>query len=200
VSGPASARVLEFQPVEKPWGPDFLKFDFGLASTGDGALHANLRADHTRTWINQRGGRWQNALQLGRQAVASSTFYQPLDTAHRYFVEPSVAFERYIEDLYLDTERAADDGFVPLEDVPALVEGAARARSARVAPHLGQVANSITAVRRIRHRPGFRTGRLGVRTRRMAEVRHGHRMIVGSLVPLILARKENPGDACPRGQ
>ena len=111
LSGPPNARVLEFQPVEKPWGPDFLKFDFGLASTGDGALLGNLRADHTRTWINKRGGRWHNALQVGRHALISSDFYQPLDTAQRVFVQPVVAFERYIEDLFLDTQRAADYNF-----------------------------------------------------------------------------------------
>ena len=144
LSGPASARVLEFQPVEKPWGPDFLRFDFGLASTGDGALHANLRADHTRTWINSRGGRWHNALQLGRQTVASSTFYQPLDTAQRYFVEPSVAFERYIEDLYLDTERVADYNFQ---------EG------------YGQLDAGINLSTRAQARVGVRTGRVEAKLR-----------------------------------
>jgi NTE family protein len=144
LSGPASARVLEFQAVEKPWGPDFLRFDFGLASTGDGALHANLRADHTRTWINSRGGRWHNTLQLGRQAVASSTFYQPLDTAHRYFVEPMVAFERYIEDLYLDTERAADYNFQ---------EG------------YGQVDVGVNLSTRAQARVGVRTGRVEAKLR-----------------------------------
>jgi NTE family protein len=108
LSGPESARVLEFQPVEKPWGPDILQFDFGLSSTGDGALHGNLRADHTRTWLNSRGGRWHNTLQFGRQSLVSSDFYQPFDKAQRYFVQPKVAFERYIEDFYLGTDRIAD--------------------------------------------------------------------------------------------
>jgi NTE family protein len=111
LTGPASARVLEFQPVEKPWGPDILQFDFGLASTGDSELHANLRADHTRSWINSRGGRWHNGLQLGRRSFISSDFYQPLDTAQRFFVQPRAAFERYIEDLYLDGDRIADYTF-----------------------------------------------------------------------------------------
>jgi NTE family protein len=111
LSGPESARVLEFLPIEKPWGPDILQFDFGLASTGDSGLHAILRADHTRSWINARGGRWHNALQLGRQALISSDFYQPLDAEQRFFVQPTVAFERYLEDLYLDTDRLADYTF-----------------------------------------------------------------------------------------
>lgn len=144
LTGPASARILEFQPVEKPWGPDFLQFDFGLASTGDGALHANLRADHTRTWINSRGGRWQNALQLGRQGLVSSTFYQPLDTAQRFFVEPMVAFERYIEDFYADTERIADYNFQ---------EG------------YGQLDLGVNFSTRVQARVGVRTGRVEAKLR-----------------------------------
>jgi NTE family protein len=108
LSGPESARVLEFQLVEKPWGPDILQFDFGLASTGDSGLHAILRADHTRSWINARGGRWQNALQFGRRSLISSDFYQPLDMKQRFFVQPMVAFERYLEDVYEGDDRLAD--------------------------------------------------------------------------------------------
>jgi len=111
LSGPESARILEFQLVEKPWGPDILQFDFGLASTGDSGLHAILRADHSRSWVNARGGRWQNALQLGRQSLVSSDFYQPLDRAQKFFVQPMITFERYLEDVYLDSSRLADYTF-----------------------------------------------------------------------------------------
>src|SRR5262249_39052008 len=31
LTGPPDARVLEITPVEKAWGPDFLRFDLGLS-------------------------------------------------------------------------------------------------------------------------------------------------------------------------
>ncbi|HUO68749.1 MAG TPA: patatin-like phospholipase family protein, partial [Gammaproteobacteria bacterium] len=70
VTGPPEARVLEITPIEKEWGPNFLRFDLGLAAYEGGDMFAILRADHDRTWINSLGGRWHNALQFGRQAVA----------------------------------------------------------------------------------------------------------------------------------
>ncbi len=79
VTGPPEARVLEITPVEKGWGPNFLRFDFGLAANEGGDMFALLRLDHDRTWVNSLGGHWHNALQFGRQAVARTDFYQPLD-------------------------------------------------------------------------------------------------------------------------
>ena len=42
-TGPLDQRVLEIAPVEKPWGPDFFRFDAGLASYEGGDLFAILR-------------------------------------------------------------------------------------------------------------------------------------------------------------
>lgn len=57
-------QVVEFDVAEKRWGPDFFRFDFGLAAQSSAGLQAILRAEHYRTWINDRGGRWQNVLQI----------------------------------------------------------------------------------------------------------------------------------------
>jgi NTE family protein len=111
LTGPASARVLEFRPVEKPWGPDFVQFDIGLASTGGNQIFAILRADHKRTWMNSRGGRWHNAVQLGRQTLVTTDFYQPLDTSQKFFLQPMLAYEQDIEDLYLNGDRLVDYTF-----------------------------------------------------------------------------------------
>ena len=49
------------QPVEKEWGPNFLRFDLGLAANEGGDMFAILRVDHDRTWVNSLGGHWHNA-------------------------------------------------------------------------------------------------------------------------------------------
>ena len=107
LTGPLDQRVLEIAPVEKPWGPDFFRFDAGLASYEGGDLFAILRLDHDRTWINSRGGRWHNALQIGRQAFLTTDFYQPLDVSQRFFVQPIAMVREDIEDIYLDGDRVA---------------------------------------------------------------------------------------------
>jgi NTE family protein len=107
LTGPAGARVLEISPDEKDWGPNFFRFDIGMAAYEGGDMFAILRLDHDRTWMNSRGGQWHNALQLGRQSVVTSDFYQPLDVRQRFFVQPIVSSQEKIEDLYLDGERVA---------------------------------------------------------------------------------------------
>jgi NTE family protein len=107
VTGPPEARVLEITPVEKSWGPNFLRFDLGLAANEGGDMFAILRADHDRTWMNSLGGRWHNAAQLGRQAVLRTDFYQPLDVRQRFFVQPIAQAEDDYEDVFNDGDRAA---------------------------------------------------------------------------------------------
>ncbi|MCC7256752.1 MAG: patatin-like phospholipase family protein [Gammaproteobacteria bacterium] len=106
-TGPREARTLEIRAVEKSWGPDFVRFDLGLAANGNGTLQALLRADHERTWMNPRGGEWHNTLQLGQQTLVATDFYQPLDVRQRFFVQPMARFERDLEDIYLDSDRVA---------------------------------------------------------------------------------------------
>lgn len=106
-TGPRDARVLEIRAVEKNWGPDFVRFDLGLAATGDGTLQAILRADHSRTWINDLGAEWHSTMQLGQQTLFQTAFYQPLDVRQRFFVEPVAVFERNLEDIYVDGDRIA---------------------------------------------------------------------------------------------
>jgi NTE family protein len=107
LSDEADSQVLEIAPVEKPWGPNFFRFDLGLAAYEGGDMFAILRLDHDLTWINSRGGRWHNALQLGRQTVATTDFYQPIDTRQRFFVQPIVLFDENLDDIYFDGDRVA---------------------------------------------------------------------------------------------
>jgi NTE family protein len=107
--------VLEFRPREKPWGPDYLRFDLGLMSATGGDTGYILRVDHTRTWINSLGGRWNNALQVGRTALIETGFLQPLDLDQRFFIAPGLGARRELEDLYSNDDRVARYEKVALE-------------------------------------------------------------------------------------
>ncbi|QOJ32342.1 MAG: patatin-like phospholipase family protein [Gammaproteobacteria bacterium] len=107
ISGPPDAATLEIRAVEKGWGPNYIRFDLGLAADGDGQLQALLRADGSRTWVNAYGGAWNNTLQIGTQSLVQTDFYQPLDVRQRFFVQPLARVEMNIEDIYSDGERVA---------------------------------------------------------------------------------------------
>jgi NTE family protein len=96
--------VLEIDAVEKP-GTDFLRFDLGLAGSAGGGMLFAVRADHRREWVNEIGGQWRNALQLGQLSELETAFYQPLDIAQRFYVEPGLFLRRSLEDIYDDGDR-----------------------------------------------------------------------------------------------
>jgi NTE family protein len=107
LTGPEGRRVLEFLPHEKSWGPNFLRLNVGAATDSSGDILGIFRIDHDKTWINRRGGRWHNVLQIGGQSIISTDFYQPLDTRQRFFVQPIGYVESNREDIYLGDDRAA---------------------------------------------------------------------------------------------
>ncbi|MCC6297048.1 MAG: BamA/TamA family outer membrane protein [Pseudomonadales bacterium] len=107
LSGPGDARILNVGAIEKSWGPDFVRFDLGLAANGSGRLEALLRADHERTWINRLGGRWHNAVQLGEQTILQTDIYQPFDVRQRFFIQPTLQYQRDLENIYDDGDRIA---------------------------------------------------------------------------------------------
>ncbi|MEJ2604458.1 MAG: patatin-like phospholipase family protein [Gammaproteobacteria bacterium] len=107
VEGPRDGKILTIYPEEKSWGPGFLRFDLGLTANELDELEAVLRADYRRTWLNPRGGEWHGAVQIGRQTLLETDFYQPLDVQQRYFVQPIVRLATDLQDAYLGDDRIA---------------------------------------------------------------------------------------------
>lgn len=107
VTGPPGQRKVVLSPVEKSWGPNILRFDLGLYADQSGEMSAILRGDHEWTWLNSLGGSWRNTLQVGRQSLLQTAFYQPLDVSQRFFFRPSVNYENSLESFFNDGERVA---------------------------------------------------------------------------------------------
>jgi NTE family protein len=107
-NGEGDVRSLEIDVREKIFGANILRADFGLAAYEAGDLFAIIRLDHDRTWINDHGGRWHNAVQMGRDSLLTSDFYQPLDVRQRFFVQPIAFAEQRREDIYVDDDRVAE--------------------------------------------------------------------------------------------
>ncbi len=100
-------RILEVEAIEKPWGPDYLRFGLGLSSDFQGGAYFNLLASYRKTWLNTLGAEWRTDVQVGQYSRLISEFYQPIDTKQYFFVAPHVALERYGVTLYQKRDRVA---------------------------------------------------------------------------------------------
>ncbi len=83
--------ILRITPVEKPWGPDYLRFGMGLATDFRAESQYELRALYRRTWLNPLGGEWLLGGQIGSVQDIATEFYQPLDLRHTSFVTASAS-------------------------------------------------------------------------------------------------------------
>lgn len=107
LDGDRESSILTWLPREKNWGPDYLKLDLGAYASRDGDLTFTLYGRHVRTWMNSLGAEWRNELQIGNETLLKTSIYQPLDAAHRFFIEPHVVYSRSVEDLFSNDERVA---------------------------------------------------------------------------------------------
>jgi NTE family protein len=119
LDGDRESPTLTWLPREKIWGPNYLRLDLGAYVSWDGDLTFNLYGRHVRTWVNSLGAEWRNEVQIGGEVLVATSLYQPLDAAHRYFVEPRVAFSRSLEDVFQDQERVARYTF---KDIAGLLD------------------------------------------------------------------------------
>src|SRR5262245_52541145 len=107
LEGDPEAPSLVWLPQEKRWGPDYLKFDLGMYASQDGDVTFTIYGRHNRTWLNDSGLESRVEVQLGGESQLSASLLQPLDPAHRWFVEPRVYGTRSLEDVFIDGERVA---------------------------------------------------------------------------------------------
>ncbi len=111
LSGPPDAPTLDVILEEKATGPNEVRFDIGLYMGTDTSTAFTVGGDFLRTWINSRGGELHGAASLGHTTGMSLSVYQPLDVAHKWFVEPGVTAQRSIEGIYSEGNAVADYAF-----------------------------------------------------------------------------------------
>ena len=111
LEGDPSRPTLAWLPKEKEWGPNFLKFDLGLYASEGGDSGFIIYAKQERRWLNSLGLQWRNEIQLGYSNLLSSSLYQPLDVAQRFFVEPKAFLTQTYEYLYYQGDRLAQYEF-----------------------------------------------------------------------------------------
>jgi NTE family protein len=101
-------NVLRIWPIEKSWGPDYLRLGLNLNSTLTGRSNFNLRAAYQKTWLNALGGELLFSGEFGSSTGAGVEFYQPLDPAQRWFVDAVAGLRRENLALFADDLRISD--------------------------------------------------------------------------------------------
>jgi NTE family protein len=114
LDGDRDSPTLTWLPQEKKFGPNYLRVDIGAYASREGDVTFALYGRHVRTWVNSLGAQWFNEVQLGGESLLTTGLYQPLDSAHRFFVEPRIGFSRSLEDVFADDERVARYDFKDL--------------------------------------------------------------------------------------
>jgi NTE family protein len=108
LQGDPENATLKWLPYEKSWGPDFIKVDLGMYASASGDDRGFvLYLQHDRVWINSLGAQWRNEIQFGTDQLLTTSFYQPLDVAQRFFVEPKAFWDRKWENVFYDDNNVA---------------------------------------------------------------------------------------------
>jgi NTE family protein len=89
---------------EKPWGPDYFHLGINLNSDMQASSGYGLLAEWRFTNLNRLGAEWRNVLEIGSTRGLSSDWYQPLDLADRFFVQPGVVVADSRRDVYDESE------------------------------------------------------------------------------------------------
>lgn len=100
--------ILRITPVEKPWGPNYLRFGINLASDFRSESSYNFRTLFRSTWINRLGGEWLLGAQIGSDQAVETEFYQPLDLRHASFVRAYGSASLAKVPLYFGSDRVAE--------------------------------------------------------------------------------------------
>jgi NTE family protein len=101
-------NVLRLLPVEKSWGPDYLRMALRLDSNLSQGSTYLLRAGYQKTWLNDLGGEMLITAELGSSTGAGVQLYQPLDAGQRFFVDAQAEYRRDRNDYFVLDQRVAE--------------------------------------------------------------------------------------------
>jgi NTE family protein len=101
-------NILRVTPVEKSWGPDYLRLALQLDSNLSQGSTYRLRAGYQKTWLNKLGGELLVVGELGNVSGVGAEFYQPVDPAQRWFVDAQADHKRERNDYWLLDQRIAE--------------------------------------------------------------------------------------------
>lgn len=79
------ATGLQVTPVDKSWGPDFLRVGLSLSDDFSGNAGYQALVEYNLTGLDSLGREWRNRLSLGRVAGFQSELYQPFGPQAQFY-------------------------------------------------------------------------------------------------------------------
>ena len=82
-------------PVDKGWGPNFLRIGLRLSDDFAGRNSYQLITEASFTGLNDRGGESRNRVQFGQVTELYSEFLQPFGVRGEFYAAPQIQYEAY---------------------------------------------------------------------------------------------------------
>ena len=101
-------NILRVTPVEKSWGPDYMRLGINLDSNFKQDSSYTLRAAYDKTWLNSLGGQLLVGAEIGRTNLLAVDLYQPLEERQRIFLESALSVGRERVAIYQNDRKLAD--------------------------------------------------------------------------------------------
>ena len=101
-------NILRVTPLEKSWGPDYLRFGVNLDSNFRTDSTYVLRAAYQKTWLNALGAEFLAYGEIGSTTGVGADFYQPIDARQRYFVEANASYGNQLTGIYENDNKLAE--------------------------------------------------------------------------------------------
>ena len=100
--------ILLVEPIDKGWGPGYLRFGFAVGDDFSGRSSYQLTADLRLTGLDSRGREWRNQVNIGQRSGLLTELHQPLGGDGRYYLQTFADYEATRQPLELLGQRVAD--------------------------------------------------------------------------------------------
>jgi len=97
-----AGRILILTTKAKSWGPNYFDFGFNFKTDFSDRTIMSLNLSYLMTDVTRNGGRWLNEIELGRETLFASEFYQPLNQEHDLYTRVRFSFS---QDKWDETSR-----------------------------------------------------------------------------------------------
>jgi NTE family protein len=101
-------NILRVMPLEKSWGPDYIRYGINLDSNFKSDSSYSLRLGYHKTWLNSLGAELLAIGEIGSSNGVSMDYYQPVDARQRYFLETNLKYVSKISSIYQDDKKLAE--------------------------------------------------------------------------------------------
>lgn len=100
---------LDLSVTPRSWGPSYLQFGLQMEADFANDTQFDFRAAYLQTAVNPLGGEWQATLALGSNQGIGFEWYQPMNTAGSWYLNPHIEYERSRVRLYDANGNASND-------------------------------------------------------------------------------------------